>query len=1042
MKRILSLTLSLALVALVASVGFARDVAKDSRVHAAYLPSVRADLGSNASVRVDTLFLFAESGAGAYGMPGTNSRGYTFDNTSNGQAATAGWTTFDWTAQLGTYWHLQSVTLSESHGTDMTGAAGLPDDGGPTAGNDFAWWCGREDACGWVNPTGYGTSWQQWLVLTVPAAATGGTIAFDYGSDFEGDTYDFFTLFSQTGANDPVALVTNIVGGPQAATHYEPIAFGDVDKLIFEFKSDGGWSDEDGSYISDIGAVWLDNFDVNYDGATDVQWTFEDNIQPAGLTATFPAGAGIYGALYAGLFAEDVCVSNSSYAWAFFDLNTFNEEYPIPVTAYGPPYFDNGIESPLLESAHFAGDPTGTPVGDYFAAGDARVYTRSLLYLDLPANALIYYKTDIAALVEGGACLGRWANDNYVYYGDDKIWFSDTNDMTLYLANSAQGGDVIGLAVRHSVVDMCGVWCNVPPHGDGTGHTPAPYFDMLEVYLTVSSSISWNYDQARRFQDNFAETSGPTIGKVRLDSSESIQDTGETVIVIGDSIRVELNMDGEDGILPDVTSVPGENRPSLYMYARVVAGPHVGSTAAAMGDPDNSDFSYTPHIGTAVAGGETWNVVIADTARIENGPAIPGSYVFDFAEDYFEPGDVINYYFKGTSIQGTTQTIPTWAESSNPDLRGYYIVRCLPTTGSTMLLVDDALGTKPYWDLGFRYNGYKGYDTYATQGPSSALHNGLSGRAEIGQIDQYQTIIWDSGSLPTYTITNGATDLTGDDVLLEDWLNNNSHNTCLWVMGDEVATDLGTAAFLTGVLGGTRINEGLYYDDVTGITVPRVNATHPALEMAGLTPYFTVDGGCPSIDNFDLVALNGTTLKEEAFAWAVPAGTAKAGIYNRDPDGNGTANSPGGFVNRTLFNPFSYFQVWDAGFAVDQGISYARLLVGEVLSNLCGFDPNDTPDGVDTVPASFALKGNFPNPFNPKTTIRFALAANEYVHLNVYDLGGRLVKTLVDEPMVAANHEVVWDGKDNNGARVASGVYFYKLVAGDFNATEKMVMLK
>lgn len=88
------------------------------------------------------------------------------------------------------------------------------------------------------------------------------------------------------------------------------------------------------------------------------------------------------------------------------------------------------------------------------------------------------------------------------------------------------------------------------------------------------------------------------------------------------------------------------------------------------------------------------------------------------------------------------------------------------------------------------------------------------------------------------------------------------------------------------------------------------------------------------------------------------------------------------------------------------------------------------------------MHGSFPNPFNPKTTISFALGNNEQVNLAVYDISGRLVKTLVDSKMVAGDHEVVWNGKDSNGQRVASGVYLYKMTAGDFSSTDKMLMLK
>lgn len=95
-----------------------------------------------------------------------------------------------------------------------------------------------------------------------------------------------------------------------------------------------------------------------------------------------------------------------------------------------------------------------------------------------------------------------------------------------------------------------------------------------------------------------------------------------------------------------------------------------------------------------------------------------------------------------------------------------------------------------------------------------------------------------------------------------------------------------------------------------------------------------------------------------------------------------------------------------------------------------------------TLPTEFALSQNVPNPFNPTTQISFALPVAAKVNLAVYNVLGQHVKTLVDADMRAGNQTVTWDGTDLTGHTVASGVYFYKLNAGDFAATKKMLMLK
>jgi hypothetical protein len=89
-----------------------------------------------------------------------------------------------------------------------------------------------------------------------------------------------------------------------------------------------------------------------------------------------------------------------------------------------------------------------------------------------------------------------------------------------------------------------------------------------------------------------------------------------------------------------------------------------------------------------------------------------------------------------------------------------------------------------------------------------------------------------------------------------------------------------------------------------------------------------------------------------------------------------------------------------------------------------------------------ALAQNYPNPFNPSTTIAYSISSDRDVELLVYDVTGALVKRLVDGPRKKNNYKVIWDGNNNSGNSVASGVYFYRLIAGDFKATKKMVLLR
>jgi ankyrin repeat protein len=104
----------------------------------------------------------------------------------------------------------------------------------------------------------------------------------------------------------------------------------------------------------------------------------------------------------------------------------------------------------------------------------------------------------------------------------------------------------------------------------------------------------------------------------------------------------------------------------------------------------------------------------------------------------------------------------------------------------------------------------------------------------------------------------------------------------------------------------------------------------------------------------------------------------------------------------------------------------------------------DVPDGEDLYqrPQEYWLSQNYPNPFNLSTKIEFTLPKSGFVSLNIYNILGRKVRTLVSGHSTSGYKSVLWDGKDDSGKEVASGIYFYRLRGGDFSETKKLVLLK
>ena len=100
------------------------------------------------------------------------------------------------------------------------------------------------------------------------------------------------------------------------------------------------------------------------------------------------------------------------------------------------------------------------------------------------------------------------------------------------------------------------------------------------------------------------------------------------------------------------------------------------------------------------------------------------------------------------------------------------------------------------------------------------------------------------------------------------------------------------------------------------------------------------------------------------------------------------------------------------------------------------------PDETDGSALVFRLQGTSPNPFAASTSIAFSMALESDVRLRIYDLSGRVVRTILDRQLGAGRHQVVWDGTDDHGHQVAHGIYFMRLHAGSFEASKKLVLLR
>jgi hypothetical protein len=108
-------------------------------------------------------------------------------------------------------------------------------------------------------------------------------------------------------------------------------------------------------------------------------------------------------------------------------------------------------------------------------------------------------------------------------------------------------------------------------------------------------------------------------------------------------------------------------------------------------------------------------------------------------------------------------------------------------------------------------------------------------------------------------------------------------------------------------------------------------------------------------------------------------------------------------------------------------------------ASAAGLSLNGNGNGL---PAAFALGRNFPNPFNPTTSMQVDIPASAEVNVAVYDLLGRLVATLMTGPQAAGSATISWDGRDGTGMQVPTGMYIVRMSAGEFTASQKVLMMK
>ena len=943
-----------------------------------------------------------------------------------------GWVSVDRTEQTGDYWRVD----------DFVGLGG--GDFGrlvPLEGTQSLW-CGVRSnlsdplLCSYATLPGYGDGWEQ-AFCTANCLTVAGDVQVDFLASWDTESdYDFaYVEWDSCDGQWAVLEEYTGVGSGFVSQALPSSAHAGEVRFRLRVETDGAWSDQDGNWNTD-GAMILDSLTVR-DGSGVVLATelFEaegvgdqQTISGSWTSCVMP-GYGDFAGLFHGLSVvqeKDPCVRDVSWLWGFFNGSTYDYScggYPaqkaVPYENGRGQYIWNEIWSPEIPLTG-----SGTVID-----------LQADVYYDLSLKSLVYDRWAVRSIVDG--CAQQWRNDGFFIPERWPGWEKETWRLDIYVSSEASA-----IQVALGVSDWCQFWSGT--RGDCGCHSDAPLFDNVRVYRVDLNRPQWTVRDIDLFQDNFSED-GTITGTARADMAADILPDANPNILPGDSAVVEVT-GGSYGLALDATY----GGAAVYGWFDV-QGPNGALTGSAL--VDNPRYNV---IGTQVIGDRTWTQIQLDSTWNASGEIVTRRYNIDLQDDLFVPGDTIWFFFGAKSTTDTwtyfSLAVPTptgetddiAVAAANPDeftilpAGGY-------NRGGEVLYVDgmNFRGAQPYWDSALEMMNLGEYvDRYDIRGPSYAAgnHPGSRVTAVDGQlVAVYKGIYWDCGDLAVAFGDGLATSDKSDDcAMLHAFLSMvPTENNGVYLGGDDVASVWASWTSASAV----ALRAFMPYTLVSG--------NHRDSPSVGISPYvvgtpggwfsdihgpdtLVAYGGCPVLNDFDVIEPNGSGARLAATYQG--AGQTKGAIV-ADTTLNGV-----GRVASFVLSGFAFQFVRDPYPApIPARVKHLNRILLAVSDSWCHCQPT----GAKPTALLTSLEQNYPNPFNPTTTIAYSIAEPGHVYLRIYNVAGQLVRTLVDEVLAPEGvRPVAWNGLDDSGQPVSSGVYFCRLETKGFTQTKKLVLLK
>ena len=987
----------------------------------------------------------------------------------NGNPDWQGWTAYDPTDQL------PSWQLSNFHSPTSTQAM----------------WAGRDASQepGWSTAPGYGNFLDAWLVYRKPVTnpALGQTVglSFVFHHDVEPD-YDYFLVeYDAAGVTHTVLTRTGSTGAsplnfPTDITIEQPIVYAGNDygpdneiTIRLRVSSDCCWSDEDGLYDSN-GAAQVDNISVSSSEGVDFE-DFEGSApflwQP--VKAPF---AGLFAQIFARVADLDPCRENETPVLGFIDDGTPASNpggvlwtgEPIPSLGTTSPTwnygvsggwvvnYNGGLSAGSLQLSNDVWSPEfdwDQPGVDDDGSDVAGAFLRFDVYEHLPLLNGIFFTWHVRGQANGTGVWDDWRDRGFLYYGLSTEWANRQVEVSDLLPI-----DRDRIQVKLGVHDLA-LNFGFP----GNDATVAPLFDNVSfAKYRIAGPIIVARD-VELFGDSFASSGLADV------STQAARDLLDCRIDMNLSIGTAYSW--SDGIIRSGDSLV------VRVQSRI---PGVG-----IGDPANQiRLHYSLNLNptfeaalrgnapvTATGGGlHGWDqhegVLSAAQVTTSSGAVVADAYWFDLPdENFLYPGDILEYSIEAVDDAGGTTTLPADLSGFDDGLWGapydrMFQIRGLPT-------YQDVDGSQPavlLWNdaphrggdaaihgalrqLGLREGDF--YDTYETRAAASTVDNGLGSASPNGrghgatpaQLAGYTILLYDGGNLRTALINDfdggSPADRSNDLALLRDWFDA-AVDRYIAHFGDNLADYLDETSsqlqYVTEVMGVQRFG-GDVRPSIGGQTAPAVVPM-----TLGFDAEFVAYGGCLVINDFDRIGPLTGAAAGHGFTIAgggIYSSTDRAAsvVWDRMVDSQRK-------VSVTF--PYSMNYVYPVSTPPPSG----RAGLKGLLENLFAFFDHDIPPfpdptATDLQPRQLLLRAASPNPFNPRTTLHFVLGREASGDIEIFDVRGRSVRALArNADFPAGENLLVWDGRDEAGAELASGIYLVRYRIDGFTRQQKVALVR